>query len=148
MKYRIIVSLLLCTAILCTAGCAGRSAGPTVPEGVAADIDLTAFSDTAAYAEVSRMQVYTDEYMGKTVMLRGTFRAVEHPDTDGYLYQCVIPDGSGCCTRELEFVLAGEHTYPDDYPRKDKEIVVIGTVSAYTRAGGTFCTLTDAQIFF
>ena len=116
MKLRFIIPLLLCAVLALCTGCAA-SGGPALPEGLAADIDLTAFSDTAAYAEVSRMQAYPEEYEGKTVMLRGTFRAFENPDADGYLFRCLIPDGTGCCTREMEFVLKGDHVYPQDYPK-------------------------------
>ena len=146
MKLRYFIPLLLCAVLALCAGCAA-SGGPALPEGLAADIDLTAFSDTAAYAEVSRMQAYPEEYEGKTVMLRGTFRAFENPDADGYLFRCLVQDGTGCCTREMEFVLRGDHTYPQDYPRLNKQIVVIGTFTTYTRTGGRFCTLTDAELY-
>ncbi len=146
MKLRLTIPLLICILALLFTGCAAVS-GPALPEGLAADIDLTAFSDTAAYAEVSRMQAYPEEYEGKTVMLRGTFRAFENPDADGYLFRCLVQDGTGCCTREMEFVLRGDHTYPQDYPRLNKQIVVIGTFATYTRTGGRFCTLTDAELY-
>lgn len=146
MKLRFLVPFLFALLLTACAGCAGSSA-PVAPEGVTAQIDLTALEVKDAYVEVCRMQVYTDRFVGKTVMARGAFRAVEDPAGDGYLFQCLVPDGNGCCNRELEFVLAGEHAYPADYPKTGAEIIVVGTLSTYTRNGSTYCTLTDAAMY-
>ncbi len=148
MKPRVFLLPLLCAALALAPGCAARSAPLAVPEGVAAEIDLTDFSETALYAEVCRMQVYTDEYEGKTVMLRGTFRAFPNPTGDGMLYKCVVQDGTGCCTRDLEFRPAGAPAYPADFPKTDRPILVIGDFTTYSRNGSSYCTLADAQFWY
>ena len=31
-------------------------------------------------------------------------------------HACVIPDATACCAQGIEFTLAGDHRWPDDYP--------------------------------
>ena len=46
----------------------------------------------------------------------------------------------------LEFRLAGEHKFPDDYPKPDELITVAGTFGAYSvdEGGHIACELQDA----
>ena len=149
MKPRLAVPSLLMAAVLTlAAGCAPRSAFlPDPPAGLTADFDLASASDTAAYARISYMQVYTEEYEGKTVMVRGAFTAVPDPETGGYLYKVLVPDGKGCCTRDMEFVPADARAYPADFPKEKREITVVGTFTTYTRNGSLRCRLANAALY-
>ena len=46
----------------------------------------------------------------------------------------------------LEFVLAGEHSYPADYPELGTEITVVGTFQTYEENRYMDCHLVDAEI--
>ena len=46
----------------------------------------------------------------------------------------------------LEFVLAGEHSYPADYPELGTEITVVGTFQTYEENGYMDCHLVNAEI--
>ena len=116
----------------------------------AVDVDLTALSSTMVYAEVFNMMMNPNDYVGKTVKMHGAFGIGYSYKDDGTMdentlvYACVIADATACCSQGIEFVLSGEHTYPDDYPELGSEITVVGTFATYEEYSMLFCTLTDA----
>ena len=128
----------------------------TIPETTAPpdvsliDVDLTTLSSTMVYAEVFNMMMNPNDYIGKTVKMRGAFGIGYSYKEDGTMdentlvYACVIADATACCSQGIEFVLSGEHTYPDDYPELGSEITVVGTFATYEEYSMLFCTLTDA----
>ena len=120
------------------------------PEVSQIDVDLTTLSSTMVYAEVFNMMMNPNDYIGKTVKMRGAFGIGYSYKEDGTMdentlvYACVIADATACCSQGIEFVLSGEHTYPDDYPELGSEITVVGTFATYEEYSMLFCTLTDA----
>lgn len=110
------------------------------------DVDLTAMSSTLVYSEVYNMLTTPDSYIGKTVKMRGTFSIYHDEATDVYYFACVIADATACCSQGIEFVLSGEHVYPDDYPELGSEITVKGTFSTYMEGENMYCTLKDAEL--
>lgn len=116
------------------------------------DVDLTKLSSTMVYSEVYNMMYSPDDYVGKTIKMEGQFAIYQATDENGALipgqiyFACVIADATACCSQGLEFVLAGEHTYPDDYPELGNEITVIGTFELYEEGGFQYCRLADAEI--
>ena len=131
-----------------------QSAEETHPEAAAeptqgsdlVDVDLTKLSSTMVYSEVYHLIYNPDDYIGKTVKMEGQFAYYENPDTKDQYFACMIADAMACCSQGLEFVLAGEHTYPDDYPEPDTEITVTGTLEMYEEDGFQYCRLVDAAI--
>ena len=135
--------VLLCFLTACTSS--ADSPAPEVPEqaapaGSAADADalqepefdedLTKLSDTMRYAQILLMQAEPEEYVGKTIKLEGYFYIYESDIRN--VYVCLVPDSTACCTAGLEFRLAGDHKYPDDYPKTDELITVAGTFAPYS----------------
>ena len=116
------------------------------------DVDLTALSSTMVYSEVFNMMVSPESYAGKTVKMRGQFALYQAVDGKGNLipdqiyFACVIADATACCSQGLEFILVGEHSYPDDYPELGTEITVIGTFQTYEENGHMYCHLVDAEM--
>lgn len=110
------------------------------------DVDLTKLSSTMVYSEVYNMMVSPDNYTGKTVKMKGQFAYYEDPETKAQYFACIIADATACCSQGLEFVLTGEHTYPDDYPELGSEITVTGTFELYEEGGFQYCRLADAEI--
>ena len=116
------------------------------------DVDLTKLSSTMVYSEVYNMMYTPDDYIGKTVKMKGQFAIGYVYNTDGTpdestaRFACVIADATACCSQGLEFILTGEHTYPNDYPELGAEITVTGTFEVYTENGFQYCRLVDATL--
>ena len=102
------------------------------------------------YSEVNSMISFPDNYIGKTVKMQGQFTIYQATDESGAFipdqiyFACVIADATACCSQGLEFALAGEHTYPDDYPELGAEITVVGTFEWYEEDGCRYYRLGNA----
>ena len=116
------------------------------------DVDLTKLSSTMVYSEVYNMMNAPGDYIGKTIKMKGQFAIGYVYNTDGTpdestaRFACVIADATACCSQGLEFILTGEHTYPNDYPELGSEITVTGTFEVYTENGFQYCRLVDATL--
>ena len=122
------------------------SSEPTQGSGLV-DVDLTKLSSTMVYSEVYHLIYNPDDYIGKTIKMEGQFAYYENPDTKDQYFACMIADAMACCSQGLEFVLAGEHTYPDDYPARGADITVTGEFESYKDADGFTCyRLVDAVL--
>lgn len=121
-------------------------------ESAGIDIDLTALSSTMVYSEVYNMMVTPENYIGKTVKMRGQLEIAQLLDADGnpdpqrIYFSCIIADATACCAQGIEFVLAGEHKYPEDYPQPGAEITVSGTFRTYEEDGYIYGQLYDAEM--
>ena len=59
-------------------------------------------------------------------------------------FACMIADATACCAQGLEFALAGEPVYPDEYPELGAEITVVGTFEWYEEDGCRYYRLGNA----
>ncbi len=109
------------------------------------DVDLTVLSSTMVYAEVYNMMVSPDNYKGKTVKMAGQFVPYYDESTGNYYFACFISDATACCSQGIEFILAGDYSYPDYYPSEGETICVIGTFDTYMEGDSMYCTLRDAS---
>lgn len=122
------------------------------PAETAVDVDLTALSSTMVYSEVYNMLYEnTADYVGKTVKMKGAFGVAQvvvngEVSSEPAAYACVIADATACCTQGIEFVLKGEHRYPQDYPPLGEEITVIGTFETYESDGMPGVRLAEAEL--
>ena len=149
----LLAALLLCTLAACGhEDTAQKPAAEAAEDTAALDIDLTVLSSTMVYSEVYSMMSFPDDYIGKTVKMKGQFAIGYVYNTDGTpdestaRFACVIADATACCSQGLEFILTGEHTYPNDYPELGSEITVTGTFEVYTENGFQYCRLVDATL--
>lgn len=110
------------------------------------DVDLTQLSSTMVYSEVYNMFVSPDDYIGKTIKMKGAFSIFRDEETDKVYYTCIIADATACCSQGLEFVWKGEHDYPEDYPELESEITVTGVFQTYEEDGSLYCNLIDAEL--
>lgn len=113
-------------------------------EGV--DVDLTTMSSTMVYSEVLNMQKKPDDYEGKIVKMKGPFNVTEQGGNR--YFACIIADATACCSTGIEFVWAGDHAYPDDYPAENQEITVTGTFNTYMEGKCKYLQLKDAEVVF
>lgn len=124
---------------------------PGEDTGESAFVDLTALSSTMVYAEVFAMMSSPEDYVGKTVKMQGIFSkgqlyAAGSLNDGGTVFACVIQDATACCAQGIPFELAGDHTYPQDYPELGDTITVVGTFEIHQQEGMQFCRLRDAEL--
>ncbi|MDO4287980.1 MAG: hypothetical protein Q4C55_02220 [Eubacterium sp.] len=126
---------------------ASEASAPTPDTGVstaAPDVDLTTLNSTMVYSEVFNMTVRPEDYVGKTVKMRGQFAVYEDTAKGKQYFACVIMDATACCAQGIEFVLSGDHSYPEDYPPSGEEITVQGVFQSYVEDDYTYIQLVDA----
>jgi len=109
------------------------------------DIDLTKLSSTMVYSEVYNMMSMPENYIGKTVRMEGDFYTYYDENQNQYYFACLIRDATACCAQGIEFVLAGDYTYPDDYPEEGSSVCVSGVFDTYEDGPYTYCTLRNAK---
>ena len=129
----LLAGTILLVSVLLT-GCFGKSGEQSdmqLFEKSTADVDLTKMSGTIVYSEVFNMLSAPEQYKGKTVKMNGTFNVYYTEATNTYFFACIVQDATACCAQGLEFVLKGEHIYPDDYPELGEEITVTGVFDTY-----------------
>ena len=112
-------------------------------------IDLTEMSSDMIYATVYQLMTEPDDYIGKTIRIKGTYAPSWYEDTKKYYHYAIIQDATACCSQGLEFVLQDDSlVYPEDYPKEGEEIIVVGTFETYTEEGdeSLYCRLRNAII--
>lgn len=112
------------------------------------DIDLTIDNADLIYAEVFAMVYTPEDYVGKTVKMKGQFVFYYDEEAGMYYYACLIKDAMACCAQGLEFIPAGDCVYPDDFPPAMTEINVTGTFNILEDNGETYVALTDAVYYW
>ena len=131
-----------------TASEAAEPAPASLPEagtdGI--DVDLTVLSSTMVYSEVYNMMAYPEDYIGKTVKMKGAFAHFHDEAANTDYFACIIQDATACCAQGIEFVLTDEYVYPDDYPALNEEICVAGVFDTYEEGSFTYCTLRNAKL--
>lgn len=111
------------------------------------DYDLTLMGSDMVYMTVYHLMVYPDEYIGKTVKMKGLYYAAYYELTEQYYHYVIIEDATACCAQGLEFIWdEGQHLYPDEYPEDETEVVVTGIFETYQEGGEEFiyCRLRNA----
>lgn len=122
------------------------TAAPLPAEYPVINIDLTAMNATMVYSQVYDMISHPENYVGTVVRMKGILDVFE-TETRNY-YACIIADATACCAQGIEFVLAGERRYPDDYPAVYGELTVTGVFGTYEESGYTYLQLIDAVMSF
>ena len=133
------------TSVASGEGQASVSSGEGASEEIVPDVDLTTLSSTLVYSEVYNMMTAPSDYVGKNVKMKGAFSYYQDPNTGNEYYACIIQDATACCAQGIEFVLAGDHKYPDDYPEMNSEITVAGVFDTYMEGEYMYCTLKNAR---
>ena len=109
-------------------------------------VDLTQMNSNMIYAQVSDMISHPENYSDKDVRASGTFAYYQDKQTGKEYFAVIVADATACCSQGIEFVLDGEHNYPEDYPELNTEITVTGEFSSYTEYGTTYCQLLHADM--
>lgn len=108
------------------------------------DVDLTRLSATMVYSEVNNMMTTPESYVGKVVRMNGKLAVYKYPERN--YYTCIIKDATACCQQGMEFLWAGNHKYPDDYPNEGDNIIVTGVFDIYYEGDSKYVQLKDASL--
>lgn len=110
------------------------------------DVDLTGRNANMVYAEVYNMMVKPEDYIGKTVKMKGKFAQYRDEATGKYYFACIISDAMACCSQGIEFVLTKKYKFPKDYPKEGETITVVGVFETYKEGKDTYSTLVNARL--
>ena len=114
------------------------------------DVDIASYSDTMAYTEALYIADHIEDYRGKSMKVKGGFKAYESTWVGYYFYACEVMDSTACCSIYFEFIPRDNMNYPQDFPAEDAQITVAGIFDPYTEEheGSTYiyCNLIDAVI--
>ncbi len=149
-KFYVILMLCLISAALagCTVSGAETGTLSATPEPLVVDLDLSRLSGTVVYSQVYNMLVEPDAYLGKVIKMAGYYSAYEDTERGVVYHACVIPDATACCAQGIEFVWAGEHAWPDEYPEEGTDIIVTGRLATYVEEETLYLHLVDAELAF
>lgn len=110
------------------------------------DLDLSALSDVVAYAQLYDMNLSPENYLDKIIRITGWFDYFEDMTLDQVYQSVQISDSTGCCSMGVEFLWAGDHVWPVDYPDFGTEITVCGRFEIYQEDGYDYIRLADAEL--
>ena len=103
------------------------------------DVDLTVLTANMVYAEVYNMMMYPDSYLGKTIKVSGPYYPLYYDGTGNYYHYVMIEDAMACCKNGMEFIWdEGSHIYPDEYPKKDEIVEIVGELKSYKEENYTY----------
>lgn len=127
----------------------GANAETAVPEKpLTVDLDLSGMSGTIVYSQVYHLLYDPAPWIGKVIRMAGYYSAFQDTATGMVYHACVIPDATACCAQGIEFVWAGEHAWPENYPDEGSDIVVTGRLEIYDENGIKYLHLVDAELIW
>lgn len=105
------------------------------------DIDLAIVDQYEAYTKVYDIMTSPNDYVGKTVKIHGTFSSTSINGIN--YYNIMIADGINT-PQSIEFLLADNAKYPEEYPTVGYEATIVGNFEVYQEDGYYFCRLINA----
>ena len=103
-------------------------------------------SGTMLYTMIYNMMKQPDDYLGRTIRVKGQFSAYVDEKSGESYYACYIADAAGCCAQGLEFLPADALAYPDDFPEPGTDISVRGELALMQEENGfQYLVLKDAS---
>ena len=110
------------------------------------DVDLTEMPQKLAYATATRMNMVSEQYIGQVVKINGVCSVFHDEKRNLYFYTCEINDETACCTLGIEFELVDDYKFPDDFPKENDEVTVVGIFDTYKEGARTYKTLRKAVL--
>ena len=115
-------------------------------ENETGELDLTGMSGTMLYTMIYNMMKQPDDYLGRTIRVKGQFSAYVDEKSGKSYYACYIADAAGCCAQGLESLPADALAYPDDFPEPGTDISVRGELALMQEENGfQYLVLKDAS---
>ena len=131
---RVLTATLSMIIIVLIAGCAGSGESQNADvnrDAVHVDVDLTGLSTTVLSAEMMNIIVNSQDYLGQTIRVSGTYDFIIHEPTGEYYHYIITVLGDECCREGFEIVLNGDSIGRDNYPAVGAQIQVDGVFSRY-----------------
>lgn len=138
---------------------ANSTDGTTVPESASpsgntdvladesVDYDLASMGSDMVYATVYQMMSTPEQYVGKTVRMRGNYYTSYYEESGQRYFFCLIQDAAACCAQGIEFVWGdGSHVYPDEYPQEETPVEIKGIFETYMEGDQMYCHITNAEL--
>lgn len=91
------------------------------------DIDLSQMGGMMAYAELSSIIYYADDYIGKVIRITGTAVSYHNEQTGADYYAFVLQDATACCASGFDLLLKDGQEPPEN----GQEITVVGELEMY-----------------
>ena len=108
--------------------------------------ELAGMRGTMLYTMIYNMMKQPDDYLGRTIRVKGQFSAYVDEKSGRSYYACYIADAAGCCAQGLEFLPADALADPDDFPEPGTDISVRGEVALMQEENGfQYLVLKDAS---
>lgn len=95
------------------------------------DLDLSSFSETLTYAELTNMALMPEDYEGKVVKINGLFSHYVQPKTKQTHHMLFLMDATACCGQVLDFILHDPNAHPENEIPENSEITVTGLFEIY-----------------
>jgi len=140
------IILCLAAAVILACSFAGTPAEAEAAEPLLIDLDLAGMSGTIVYAQIYNLLCDPFPWLGRIIRMAGYYSFYEDTEHGTVYHACVIPDATACCAQGIEFVLAGEFAWPDDYPEAGEDITVTGRLEMYEEDGYSYLHLVDAEM--
>ena len=87
------------------------------------------------YSQIFNMLIMPEEYVDKTIKVKGAFEIYPNENGEIDFFTLTVMDATACCKEGIDFIWAGNHTYPNDYPKEGQEITITGTYRVATLDG-------------
>jgi len=110
------------------------------------DIDLSELSMTMIQAEYQRIISNSEDYMGKTIKVYGSYYILPLDNAGNIAHYVIVVSGDECCQMGFEFKRDSSYIYPDDYPSQNTMIQVTGTLDKHEQFGASYIYI-DADKF-
>lgn len=144
---KIVLCLIIAVLSVCFPFSAGAEAA--VPEETQViDLDMSGMSGTVVYAQVYNLLSDPAPWLGKIIRMAGYYSFYNDQEQNIVYHACIIPDATACCAQGMEFIWAGEHKWPDDYPEEGTDIIVTGRLEIYEENGYSYLHLVDAEVLW
>lgn len=98
-------------------------------------VDLTGANDTSAYAFLVSLSLSPDEYVGKTLRLKGAFRSFYDEERDVLYMACFVSDATLCCAQGI-YLLPDVRPSAESLPPDGAAVTVEGVVAPFTMEDG------------
>jgi len=112
------------------------------------DLDMSGMSGTVVYAQIYNLLSDPTPWLGKIIRIAGYYSFFDDQEQGIVYHACIVPDATACCAQGIEFVWAGEHHWPDDYPKDGVDITVTGRLEIYEENGYSYLHLEDAEVLW
>lgn len=112
------------------------------------DIDLSKMNITMAYSSIANILMKPDNYLGKTIKIRGLFDSAQDSETGIDYFAVALMDATACCAMGLDFSPKKEYNYkyPEDFPAIGSNITVVGKFEMYREGEDIYYQIGEADI--